>query len=313
MALCAKAAKHFAAKYVSAKYGAAILLVAGSLLQLPSAQAQDETAVEENVPWTDLMVNLPEAEMDAFAADYLQQSLQQAAPKPLALPPLPQVQPQASPVAVSKARHSGPSKLDFSEVVLSRADWLNEKNRQADAALANNNWPLAELQLAQALGEYPDAHDTRLRLAAMLYGRGALGQTNDVLQQGIDLAPTYVGFRLTLSRILAEQERFVAALHQLNQVNPSVVEHLDYYSLKADMARRSGQCQQAIDTYQQLLAHSRVGAWWLGLGLCQRELGQDFSTAFYQAQASADLGAASQRFVEQQLNLLGKNGQTQTH
>ena len=308
MVLRAKQAKHFVAKYVSA-----ILVAGASLLQLPMAHGQIEVNAEENVPLTDLMVNLPEAEMDAFAADYLQQSLQQAASQPLALPSLPQSQPQASPVALSKASHSGPSKLDFSEVVLSRADWLTEKNRQADAALANNNWPLAELQLAQALGEYPDAHDTRLRLASMLYGRGALGQTNDVLQQGIDLAPTYVAFRLTLSRILAEQERFAAALYQLNQVNPNVVEHLDYYSLKADMARRSGQCQQAIDTYQQLLAHSRVGAWWLGLGLCQRELGEDFSSAFYQAQASADLGAASQRFVEQQLNLLGQNGQTQTY
>lgn len=290
-------------------------------LWFPVASAYSQGAddsfeqAEQNVPWEDLMVNLPEAEMDALAADYLQKSLQQSAPQAL---PAPRYQASA-PVyqaAAPKVRHSGPSKLDFNEVVLSRTDWLSELNQQADAALATNNWPLAELRLAQALGEYQDAHETRLRLAAMLYGRGALGQTRAVLQQGIELAPQHAGFRLTLARILAEQQRFDAALQQLSQVHPSMAEHLDYYSLKAEVARRSGQCSQAINTYQQLLTHSRVGAWWLGLGLCQRELGEDFSSAFLQARASADLGVASQRFVEQQLQQLatgGQNGQTQTY
>ncbi|ART81294.1 hypothetical protein CBP31_00475 [Oceanisphaera profunda] len=287
---------------------AALFVASVGLLQVPIAQAQDDA---DNVSWADLMVNLPEADMDALATEYLQHTR-------LNPPVQAQALPQANPVAppVTKARHSGPSKLDFNEVVLSRADWLSELNQQADAALATNNWPLAELRLAQALGEYQDAHETRLRLAAMLYGRGALGQTRAVLQQGIELAPQHADFRLTLARILAEQQRFDAALQQLNQVHPILSEHLDYYSLKAEVARRSGQCAQAINTYQQLLTHSRVGAWWLGLGLCQRELGEDFSPAFLQARASADLGAASQRFVEQQLQQLatgGQDGQTQTY
>ena len=298
----------------------ALCLVASLWLCAPSVYSQDADAsfeqAEQNVPWEDLMVNLPEAEMDALAADYLQKSLQQSAqqaqPAPVYQAPAAVYQPPAAP----KARHSGPSKLDFNEVVLSRSEWLSDITQQSDAALANNNWPLAELRLAQALGEFPDAHDTRLRLAAMLYGRGALGQTRAVLQQGIELAPQHADFRLTLARILAEQQRFDAALQQLEQANPSLSEHLDYYSLKAEMARRSGQCPQAIVTYQQLLSQAQAGAWWLGLGLCQRELGQDFSSAFLQARASADLGEASQRFVEQQLKQLtqrGQDGQTQTN
>ncbi|WP_417614490.1 tetratricopeptide repeat protein [Oceanisphaera sp.] len=205
--------------------------------------------------------------------------------------------------------------LNISEVVLSRADWLAELHRQADAALAINNWPLAEQALQQALAEYPDDHGSRLRLAALLYGRGALVQAREQLQIGLTLAPEQADLRLTLARLLAEQQRYNAALQVLDEVHPPLFEHLDYYSLKADMARRSNQCEQAIATYKQLLEHNRVGGWWLGLGLCQRQIGEDFTAAFLQARSSANLGAASQRFVEQQLQQLqqrGQDGQTQT-
>ena len=255
----------------------------------------------ENVPMTDLMVNLPDADMDTFATEFLRQSATQQHIQKISLP---------KPVV------RGPSKLDFNEVVLGRSEWLSEINDQVDSALANNNWPLAEVKLAQALAEYPDAHDSRLRLASLLYGRGALGQTRAVLQQGVELAPNQADLRLTLARLLAEQQRFAAALQQLSEASPVLAENLDYYSLKAEVARRSGECQQSITTYRQLLSHSRVGAWWLGLGLCQRELGEEYQTSFMQAQASADLGAASQHFVKQQLDQLQQqepHGKAQTY
>ncbi|MGB5855232.1 MAG: tetratricopeptide repeat protein [Oceanisphaera sp.] len=247
-----------------------------------------------NVPMTDLMVNLPDADIDTFATEFLRQSATQQPIQTFSLP---------KPVV------RGPSNLDFNEVVLGRSEWLSEINAQVDSALANNNWPLAEVKLAQVLAEYPDAHDSRLRLASLLYGRGALGQTRAVLQQGLELAPKQADLRLTLARLLAEQQRFAAALQQLSEANPVLAENLDYYSLKAEVARRSGECEQSIATYRQLLAHSRVGSWWLGLGLCQRELGEEYQTAFMQAQASADLGLASQRFVEQQLEQLQQQEQ----
>ncbi|MBL1377202.1 tetratricopeptide repeat protein [Zobellella iuensis] len=202
------------------------------------------------------------------------------------------------------------AELNITEVTLSRADWLAEANKQADAALAAGDWARAEYRLAQALAEYPDAHDTRLRLAAMLFGRGDPDQARVRLQQGLELVPDHADMRLALARLLAAQERFPAALRVLDDVSPLLHRHLDYYSLKAEMARRSGRCDLAIGLYQRLLDSSRVGAWWLGLGLCQRELGQNFTLAFEQARASADLGNASLRFVEQQLE---QYGTAQTH
>ena len=281
-----------------------ILVGAGILTPMLAFAQLDEEQDFPDVPMTDLMVNLPEPELDALALDYLQSTLQQSAAAAVAEPSLSHSAQPALQTVSSHKRDSSPSKLNFNEVVLNRSDWLAEANAQADAALASNNWPLAELKLAQALGEYPDAHQTRLRLAALLYGRGALSQTRAVLQQGIELAPLQADFRLTLARLLADQQRFVAAFHQLDQVSPSLAEHLDYYSLKAEAARRSGQCAQAISTYQQLLTQQSAGSWWLGLGLCQRQLGEDYSGAFLQARASADLGDASQQFVEQQLEQL---------
>lgn len=271
-----------------------IASVGWCLLQasVPPVQAQDVTDADDaNVSMADLMVNLPEAELDAFAREALRQSVR---------------------VPTHQPAETASPQLDINEVILGRAEWLAEINGQADAALANNNWPLAELRLAQALAEYPDAHTSRLRLAALLYGRGALGQTRTVLQQGIELAPEHADLRLTLARLLAEQQRFAAALQQLNETRPTFADNLDYYSLQAEVARRSGQCQQAIETYRQLLTHTRVGAWWLGMGLCQRELGEEYATAFMQARASADLGSASQQFVEQQLQQLQQREQDGT-
>ncbi|ART79242.1 tetratricopeptide repeat protein [Oceanisphaera avium] len=253
------------------------VLAQGAIIQ--GVMAQD------NVPWADLMVNLPEADMDAYAQQYLEQSI------------APAKQPTTA---------SSPSHLDINEVVLHKEQWIDELNRQADLALSHNNWPLAELRLAQVLAEFSDAHDTRLRLASLLYGRGALGQTRALLQEGIELSPTNPELRLILARLLAEQQRYLAAYEQLTHLQPAMASHLDYYSLKAELERRSAQCEQASQTYQQLLSHASVGAWWLGLGLCQRELGQDFSYAFEQARASADLGVASQRFVELQLQQVAK-------
>ena len=219
-------------------------------------------------------------------------------------------------VAVAPANNPATSELNINEVILNRSDWLVEQHQLASAALAVNNWPLAEQTLQQALGEYPDDHASRLRLAALLYGRGALTQAREQLQVGLTLAPRQADLRLTLARLLAEQQRYNAALQVLDEAHPPLAEHQDYYSLKADMARRSNQCDQAITTYKQLLAHNRVGGWWLGLGLCQRELGEEYGAAFLQARASADLGAASQRFVEQQLEQLQQreqDGQAQTY
>ncbi|WP_243454059.1 tetratricopeptide repeat protein [Oceanisphaera pacifica] len=288
-------------------------LLAITLLSQARAQATESVAnnpvTNNQVAITDLMVNAPEAELDALARQYLQQVAPNA-------PTPPTVTHRAMAPSAGVTTKSVASSLDISEVKLSRKQWLNEVNRQADTALANNNWPLAEVTLAQALGEFSDAHKLRLRLASLMYGRGALSQASQVLQQGLHLAPQQPDLRLTLARLLAEQGRYSAALQLLNEAQPPLAEHLDYYSLKADMARRSNQCHQAITTYQQLLTHSRVGAWWLGLGLCQRELGEDFSSAFLQARASADLGQASQRFVEQQLTQLQQgehNVQTQAN
>lgn len=272
-------------------------LLGVSLLLSLNLAATSAIANEEdtfNVPLTELMVNVPDAsfdaELDALAQEYLRNAPRTAS-TPATAPERP----------APPAKRKGPSTLNINEVFLSQEQWLSETHRQVELALANNDWPLAEGLLAQVVNEYPDAHESRLRLAALYYGRGAINQTRTLLQQGLERAPEQADFRLTLARLLAEEQRYPAALQVLSQANPELARHLDYYSLKAEMARRSDQCPLAIDTYQRLLSYGSAGGWWLGLGLCQRKLGENFSHAFREARASADLGQASLRFVEQQL------------
>jgi MSHA biogenesis protein MshN len=201
--------------------------------------------------------------------------------------------------------------LTITEVTLGRAVRVQETNQQADMALAEGDWARAEYRLGQLLAEFPDEQAVRLRLAAMQYGRGALDEARHQLQQGLELAPAHADLRLALARLLAEQERYEAALGVLDGASPELARHLDYYSLKAEMARRSGDCRQAITLYHRLLDRTPgVGAWWLALGLCQRSLGQNFVPAYRRALVSIDLGEASLRFVQQQLE---QYGSAQTH
>lgn len=203
------------------------------------------------------------------------------------------------------------SELSISEVTVSRADQLAEAEATANAALATGNWLQAEQQLNDALARYPDAHQLRLKLAALQYGRGAPAQAKALLQQGLELAPEQAGLRLTLGRILANENRHAAAWQVLKQAEPELAQHLDYYALMAEAGRRSGRCEDAMAVYHRLLTQQNSGPWWLGLGLCQRSLGRDFTHAFEQAQASVDLGEASLQFVNRQLEL--QHGTTQTH
>ncbi len=201
--------------------------------------------------------------------------------------------------------------LTITEVTLGRAARVQEANNQADVALAEGDWARAEYRLGQLLAEFPDEQPARLRLAAMLYGRGALDGARQQLQQGLELSPDHADLRLTLARLLAEQERYGAAFAVLDGAFPELARHLDYYSLKAEMARRSGDCRQAITLYHRLLDRAPgVGAWWLSLGLCQHSLGQNFVPAYRRALVSADLGHASLHFVRQQLE---QYGSAQTH
>lgn len=202
------------------------------------------------------------------------------------------------------------SELTINEITPSRAERLAEGEKAAELALAAGDWAGAEQQLLGLLADYPEAHAIRLKLASLQYGRGALSAAKAQLQQGIELAPQQPALRLVLARILASENRYAAAWKVLDGTEPALAEHLDYYSLKAEAGRRSGQCSAAMTLYHRLLAEQDSGPWWLGLGLCQRSLGQDFAAAFEQARASVDLGMASLQFVEQQLE---QHGTTQTH
>lgn len=202
------------------------------------------------------------------------------------------------------------NELRIDEVVLSPEQWLADMHRQAELALDQGRWAQGEALLSQALAEYPDDIHTRLKLASLLFGRGALSQAREQLQQGLKQNPEQADLRLSLARLLAEEQRYPAAFKVLSHASPNMSRHLDYYSLKADMARRADHCEQAKALYQELLNYNSVGSWWLGLGLCQRKLGENFTHAFSEARASADLGQASLRFVEQQLE---QYETTQTH
>ncbi|WP_107852421.1 tetratricopeptide repeat protein [Oceanimonas marisflavi] len=246
-------------------------LAAGLLLAMPFAQAQDADQPDWQDPvWAELMATPPAASELSIVA----------------------------------------SELSIHEITTSRQEQLAESEKAAELALAAGNWAGAEQHLLQALAGYPGAHRLRLKLASLLYGRGALNDARAQLQQGLALFPQQPALRLTLARILVAEHRFAAAWKVLNGADPELAAHLDYYALMAEAGRRSGQCEAAIPLYHRLLAQQDSGPWWLGLGLCQRSLGRDFTAAFEQARASVDLGVASLQFVEQQLE---QHGTTQTH
>jgi predicted Zn-dependent protease len=136
-----------------------------------------------------------------------------------------------------------------------RAATHNPRLREAAAALAQNNLPLADVRLRAHLNAYP-TDVTALRMLAEVAGRlRRYADAEELLERCLKLAPSFDAARHNYAVVLNRQMKPAAALPQVDRLLASEPGNPSYLNLKAAVLANLGDYSGAIDAYENVLRH----------------------------------------------------------
>jgi tetratricopeptide (TPR) repeat protein len=157
---------------------------------------------------------------------------------------------------------------------------------QAAASLDRNDADGAMSPLAVRIGEHPhDAHALNAT-ADRLKRSGRYGESEALLVRALAAAPRFAEARFNLALVLHRQDRFEAALIEVERLLADEPTKLAYLSLKAAVLVRLARYEAAIDIYGAMLARAPVNArGWMRYGHVLRTVGRsaDCIAAYRQA------------------------------
>lgn len=181
------------------------------------------------------------------------------------------------------------------------------RNRAAQA-VADKNIPEAIHFYNQIIELNQLAHDTRKKLAVLYYSSEASEQAKEVLSDGVDLVPQRIDFRLMLARLYYREGSFFDAYEVLEELEPDVQSNIDYYGLKANVAKELEEFAEASHLYGRLaLFEPNRAQWWLGLAVSLDKIGQSEGAlkAYENAIDLRQLSASADDFIRQRILALG--------
>lgn len=127
------------------------------------------------------------------------------------------------------------------------------------------------------------------------------------LQAALALDPRQPSMAMLLARL--QLERGEGAIETLMRTLPYAEGNGEYHAFLAGVLARASRQREAAEHYGVALrADPRNGVWWMGLGMALQAEKRDLeaAAAFGQAQASGNLSAELQAFVERRLRQLGR-------
>ena len=196
--------------------------------------------------------------------------------------------------------------LEIAEETLSPQQEAELERRKGLQAVSKGQLTQACDSFSRVLANDPLDHETRERLAGLLYGEGRLPEAQQVLAEGIRLAPMRADFRLMQARLAMASGNKAQALQTLSDQEPAVASNLDYYATRAALAQELEQPAIASRSYQQLvIAQPTEARWWLGLGISLDKQGRALAAldAYHKA-LNLPLSSASRQFVQQRIGQL---------
>ena len=196
--------------------------------------------------------------------------------------------------------------LEIAEEHLSPQQEAALERRKGLQAISKGQLDVARDAFAQVLANDPLDHEIRERLAGLFYGEGRLPEAQQVLADGIRLAPAQANFRLMLARVTLASGNKAQALQTLSELEPMVSRNLDYYATRAAVAQELEQPAVAARSYQQLVVVQPSEArWWLGLAIAMDKQGRSLAALdAYRKALSLPLSPASRQFVQQRIGQL---------
>lgn len=196
--------------------------------------------------------------------------------------------------------------LEIAEEHLSPQQEAALERRKGLQAISKGQLDVARDAFAQVLANDPLDHEIRERLAGLFYGEGRLPEAQQVLTDGIRLAPAQANFRLMLARVVLASGNKAQALQTLSELEPMVSRNLDYYATRAALAQELEQPAVAARSYQQLVVVQPGEArWWLGLAIAMDKQGRALAALdAYRKALTLPLSPASRQFVQQRIGQL---------
>lgn len=176
-----------------------------------------------------------------------------------------------------------------------RRGLLSQQQGQAEDALGSYRI---------ALTEQTEHVAARQALAALLIGMRRFDEAEEVLSQGLVLAPTALPSALALARLKVERGAAPAALDLLLDHALAGERSAEYQGFLATLLNRAGRRSEAIERYQAATRLAPNEArWWAGLGMALEAEGKNAAArdAYTQARALPGLPDDLAQHIEQRL------------
>lgn len=176
-----------------------------------------------------------------------------------------------------------------------RRGLLSQQQGQAEDALGSYRI---------ALTEQAEHVAARQALAALLIGMRRFDEAEEVLSQGLTLAPTALPSALALARLKVERGAAPAALDLLLDHALAGERSAEYQGFLATLLNRAGRRSEAIERYQAATRLAPNEArWWAGLGMALEAEGKNAAArdAYTQARALPGLPDDLAQHIEQRL------------
>jgi MSHA biogenesis protein MshN len=252
-----------------------------------------------------------------------------AAPEPSTRSPLPTSRIIGRPVAEPAAETPTPPRVDKPAVVAAskpepkvaataQPDIKKQLRQPSARELAENEYRKGATLLHQGrLAESQEAFEATLRLDPAYHGaRQALvallveakrnGEAEQLLQEGIALAPTQIGFAMALARLQVDRDPALATATLRKSVDYAHGSP-DYIAFLAALLQRQGRHVEAIEQFQTALRlRPGAGVWWLGLGISLQAVNRtaDAQEAYRRARTTNNLTPELAAFAEQRIKQL---------
>jgi MSHA biogenesis protein MshN len=183
------------------------------------------------------------------------------------------------------------------------------ENEYRKAATLLHQGRLAEAQqgFEAALSHYPGDHGARQGLVALLVEAKRPGDAERLLQEGIALAPSQIGFAMTLARLQVDRGDAALAAATLRKSYEYAQGSPDYIAFLAALLQRQGRHEEAIEQFQIALRQRPAsGVWWLGLGISLQAVNRtaDAQDAYRRARTTNNLTPELAAFAEQRIKQL---------
>lgn len=178
----------------------------------------------------------------------------------------------------------------------------------AQQLLQQGRTDVAISRLQQALHLQPGWREPRTLLATVYLeqGRNELAQT--LLSEGLSQQPGYAGWAMLQARLLLQSEGPPSAIGVLERTRQAGAGDLDMDLFLAALYQRAQRHQQAVTTYQDVLAgqpnHAKA---WLGMAISLEGLGQphDALAAYQEALRLGGHQDSIRHYIEQRISDLG--------